>query len=72
MNNNTKEINAQLKLMGDVVQTETTIECTKCLTGSAYCDIESAAIEYFYEDGWRVTKDGVYCPTCVNKYNLLK
>lgn len=57
----------QLLLMDSIME-ECSIQCNNCdeddLAGS---DIEEAS-EYFYDEGWRVDKDGyALCPKCNKK-----
>lgn len=45
------------------------IECINCDTTDAIGDCDEIdALEYFFNEGWRVTKgEMVYCPKCAKK-----
>lgn len=49
----------------DFVEYEASIECSNCKKhGVEYGD---SAEEEFFEEGWRATRDNVYCPACAKK-----
>ena len=49
----------------DFIQTEETIYCTGCKKTESVMALESEI--YFFDKGWRVTKDNCYCPECASK-----
>lgn len=43
------------------------IECTKCGTTKSE---DVIAAESIYNEGWRSTRNNVYCPACANKFGI--
>lgn len=48
----------------DFIHVEATIECSNC---ESFAIAEEEDEEYFFNLGWRATRDNVYCPDCVTK-----
>lgn len=50
----------------DFIELEASIECSKCKKGDMVMYSDTGE-DYFFEAGWRATKDNVYCPECAKK-----
>lgn len=66
---------SKISELNDCVHVVADIECSQCKEGSTleFAD-QFEAGEEFYNDGWRIFEDEVWCPKCVKKrrYILLK
>lgn len=52
----------------DNTLTITSIDCSKCNKRFTAMDDSIEACEYFFEKGWRATKNLTYCPKCAKKF----
>lgn len=52
----------------DMVETESSIGCDKCDESDYQRADGRDAAEWFYNKGWRIIMDQIYCPKCANKH----
>jgi hypothetical protein len=50
----------------DFIETESSITCSSCRKTDSVMYADSGE-EFFFEEGWRATRENVYCPKCAKK-----